>query len=153
MTSSLWGHTEQLWHCPLDPLPVPVTLSTELLGLGNNHNLAPKTTNCTEGWQNSMRGLFLASHPSMWTLFKGIMKDISIQKLVIINSDTANGDKPKAKYRLLAERLSVKVQLYTDDTDKLKYLRVISYITQIDTLQRYQLRLFDSSMCFIKNKK
>ncbi len=44
----------------------------------NALNITAKTTNCLKGWHNSLRALFQASHPSMWTL-RGLRKDIAIQ--------------------------------------------------------------------------
>ena len=89
---------------------------------------APKTTNCTEGWHNALKALFLSAHPSMWTMFRGLRKDIAIQKLVIIQANAAHADSPKPKYKKLAERLRRKVEKYPDELDKLKYLRAISHI-------------------------
>jgi hypothetical protein len=90
---------------------------------------AAKTTNCTEGWHNSLRSLLLASHPSMWTLFCGLQKDMAIQKLTLMNAETANNDRPKMKYKRLAERLSAKVRNYPEQEDKLKYLRAVAHMT------------------------
>ena len=89
---------------------------------------APKTTNCTEGWHNALKALFLSAHPSMWTMFRGLRKDIAIQKLVIIHDNADHADSPKPKYKKLAERLRRKVEKYPDELDKLKYLRAISHI-------------------------
>ena len=89
---------------------------------------APKMTNCTEGWHNALKALFLSAHPSMWTMFRGLRKDIAIQKLVIIQANAAHADSPKPKYKKLAERLRRKVEKYPDELDKLKCLRAISHI-------------------------
>ena len=83
---------------------------------------------CTEGWHNALKALFLSAHPSMWTMFRGLRKDIAIQKLVIIQANAAHADSPKPKYKKLAERLRRKVEKYPDELDKLKYLRAISHI-------------------------
>ena len=83
---------------------------------------ASKTTNCTEGWHNSV-------HPGMWTLFNGIQKDIAIQKLVITNNEQANGDKPQLKYEKLAQRLQSKVETYPDKDNKLKYIRAVAHMS------------------------
>ncbi len=93
-------------------------------------NMASKTTNCTEGWHNSLRALFLASHPSMWTLFRGLKKDMSIQRLIVLNAAIEHNDRPKLKYQELAQRLSDKVSKYQDELDKLKFLRAVAYMTK-----------------------
>ncbi len=85
---------------------------------------------CTEGWQYSLRALFLASHPSMWTLFRGLkMKDIAIQRLTVMNADIEHNDMPTLKYQELAQRLSQKVSRCEEEHDKLKYLRAVAYMT------------------------
>ena len=89
-------------------------------------DMAPKTTNCAEGWHNSLRALFLASHPSMWTLFRGLKKDMSIQRLIVLNAAIEHNDRPKLKYQELAQRLSDKVSKYQDEHDKLKFLRAVA---------------------------
>ena len=103
------------------------------IGLWNHYEHAlrrePKTTNCAEGWHNTLRSLFMASHPSIWTFFRGINKDIAIQRLVIVNDDMANGRRPTKKYADLAQRLSVKVASFHEEVDKLKYLRYVSYMS------------------------
>ena len=73
-------------------------------------NKASKTTNCTEGWHNALRGLFQASHPGVWLLFKGIKKDIALQKMVMVKAATEHGEKAKCKYQMLADRLETKLQ-------------------------------------------
>ncbi len=40
-------------------------------------NKAPKTTHCAEVWHNSLRALFQASHPSIWTLLQGLWNGIA----------------------------------------------------------------------------
>ena len=90
---------------------------------------ASKTTNCTEGWHNALHALFQSSHPGVWKLFDGLRKDIAIQKLVIVKSDTAGEERPKLQYTKLAERLQSKVEMYHQEEDKMKYLRSIAYMT------------------------
>ncbi len=68
-------------------------------------NKALKTPNCTEGWHHSLV-LLLASHSSMWTLFRGLKKDIAIQRLTVINADIEHNGMPKLKYQELVQRLS-----------------------------------------------
>ena len=47
-------------------------------------DMEAKTTNCAEGWHNTLRSLFLASHPSMWTLLRGLKKDTLREQLKVI---------------------------------------------------------------------
>lgn len=92
-------------------------------------NKEAKTTNCVEGWHNALRSLFLSSHPSIWKVLRGLRKDIAVQRLSIIQAVTENGDRPKDKYKRLADRLSSKVECYAHEQDKMKYLRGVSYMT------------------------
>ncbi|XP_076799793.1 uncharacterized protein LOC143444882 [Clavelina lepadiformis] len=41
----------------------------------------PKTINCTEGFHNALKSLFLCSHPNIWSFLDGIKRDIAIQRL------------------------------------------------------------------------
>ncbi len=90
--------------------------------------MAPKTTNTCEGWHNALKSLYMSSHPSMWTMLRGLQKDAAIQKLVLTQHDTAQQDAPKAKYKRIAARLQSMVQEYHNTNDKMKYLRSIAYI-------------------------
>ncbi len=88
-----------------------------------------KTTNACEGWHNSLRSLFLASHPSLWTLLRGLKKDSAIQRLVVANDNVERPDNRRKKYAVLAERLGAKVQSYVTEEDKLKYLRAVAHLS------------------------
>ena len=74
-------------------------------------NKASKITNCTEGWHNALRGLTQVSHPGVWILFKGIQKDIALQKIVMVKAATEHGEKAKCKNQMLADRLETKLQI------------------------------------------
>ena len=74
-------------------------------------NKASKTTNCTEGWHNVLRGLFQVSHPGVWILFQDIQKDIALQKIVMVKAATEHGGKAKCKYQMLADCLESKAQI------------------------------------------
>ncbi len=74
----------------------------------NAINQAPKTTNCTEGFHNALKSIFLASHPSVWAVIRGLKKDIAIQRLVVIEAQMENNDRPKIKYQVIAQRLCQK---------------------------------------------
>ena len=90
---------------------------------------APKTTNCAEGWHSSLRAIFLSSHSSIWNMIRGLKKDMAIQRLIVLNAEVENNDRPKMKYKNLAVGLSEKVAKYIDEQDKLKYLRAVAFIS------------------------
>ncbi len=54
---------------------------------------------------------------------------MAIQRLIVLNAEVENNDRPKMKYQMLANRLSEKVSKYQDEEDKLKFLRAIAYMT------------------------
>ncbi len=58
--------------------------------------------------------------------FKGLKKDMAIQRWIVLNAEVENNDRPKMKYKYLAIRLSEKVAKYEDEQDKLKYLRAVA---------------------------
>ncbi len=67
--------------------------------------LAPKTTNCVEGWHNALKSLYMATHLSVWAMLRGLQKDIAIQWLVVIQADTMNSSQLNQKYKRLAEHM------------------------------------------------
>lgn len=87
-----------------------------------------KTTNCVEGYHNALNSLFLCSHPTMWTFFSGLQKDIAIHRLTVANSDVERNVLQKKKYIKIAEKLSQKVTRFSTEQDKLRYLRAIANI-------------------------
>ncbi|XP_050706630.1 uncharacterized protein LOC126992005 [Eriocheir sinensis] len=89
---------------------------------------APKTTNCTEGFHNSLKSLFMCSHPTMWSFMNGIRKDIAVHRLTMQNAQAVNLERPRNRYVLLANRLAVKVRSYGEEADKLRYLRAIAHM-------------------------
>jgi hypothetical protein len=89
---------------------------------------SPKTTNCTEGWHNSLRSVSVISSQHL-VLLDGLKKDMAIQHFTILKQDAAHGEQPQAKYHSLAVCLANKVSSYHDEEDKMKYLRAISFLT------------------------
>ena len=55
----------------------------------------PKTTNCCEGFHNTLNSLFHYSHPSVWLFLDGLKKDIACHKLALANLRTARSEKKK----------------------------------------------------------
>lgn len=88
----------------------------------------PKTTNCVEGFHNALMSLFHCAHPTVWTLFDRIKKDVSIHRLDIVAVGVANAALPRSKYTRLADRLAEKVAQYPNENDKIRYLRAIAHI-------------------------
>ncbi len=72
--------------------------------------------------------MFLASHPSMWTILRGLKKDMSIHRLTVMQAQIENNDAPK-KYKTLAEKLCQKVNKYEEEQDKLKSLWAVAHIS------------------------
>ena len=62
-------------------------------------------------------------------MIRGLKKDMAIQRLIVLNAEVENNDRPKMKYKNLAVRLSEKVAKYKDEQDKLKYLRAVAFIS------------------------
>ncbi len=91
-------------------------------------NDVPKTTNCCEGFHNSLRSLFLSPHPTIWTLLKGLDRDIGIHRLTLANAEVRNFEKARKKYEDVSRRLQLKVGSYEQEEDKLKYLKAIVHI-------------------------
>ena len=89
---------------------------------------APKTTNCTEGFHNSLRSMFLCAHPTVWTLFNGLKRDIAVHRLSVQNAEVQNIERPRNKYVSLSHRLAAKVENYEHEQDKLRYLRAIAHM-------------------------
>jgi hypothetical protein len=76
---------------------------------------APKTTNCTEGFYNALISLFLAAHPSIWTFFNGLCKDMALHRLTVQNAQVGIPATQRPKYKRVAERLSAVVGRYPED--------------------------------------
>ena len=54
---------------------------------------------------------------------------MAIQRLTVVNAEVANNDRPKDKYKVLADRLREKVSRFEDENDKLKYLRAFAHMS------------------------
>ena len=54
---------------------------------------SPKTTNCCEGFHNGLNALFHCSHPSIWSLFDGLEKDISFHRLTLAKAQMGQPEK------------------------------------------------------------
>ncbi|KFM58704.1 hypothetical protein X975_17494, partial [Stegodyphus mimosarum] len=58
---------------------------------------SPKTTNCCEGFHNSLNSLFHCSHPSIWFLFDGLQRDLACQRLLLSNAQAGRLEIKKKK--------------------------------------------------------
>ena len=62
--------------------------------LWNHHDAAfqqcPKTKNCCERFHNALNSLFHCSHPSIWFLFDGLQRDLSIHRLTLVNTQAGH---------------------------------------------------------------
>ncbi len=83
----------------------------------------PRTTNCCEGWHNSLNSHFLCQHPSVWKLFDGLKEDIAINRLTLAHAQTGVQETRPKKYTMLAQRIREAVNNYPHEQDKLRYLR------------------------------
>lgn len=83
----------------------------------------PKTTNCCEGFHNALNSIFQCSHPSIWSLFDGIRRDIACQRLILANAQTGRPEVKRRKYENLSIQVALVVQDYPNQLNKLCYLR------------------------------
>ncbi|XP_055639888.1 uncharacterized protein LOC129777565 isoform X1 [Toxorhynchites rutilus septentrionalis] len=91
-------------------------------------NESPRTTNSCEGFHNALNSIFHCSHPSVWTLFDGLRRDLACHKLTLVNSETNQLEPTKRKYRKLYAIVASSVEKYHGTKDKLSYLRKIANI-------------------------
>lgn len=86
---------------------------------------SPKTTNCCEGFHNALNSIFNCSHPSVWFLLEGLKKDIACHRLTLGNLRSGRPEVVKKRYAEIASRLSLLVERYECETNKIRYLRNI----------------------------
>ena len=76
--------------------------------------------------------MFRCSHPTVWSLIRGIEKDIAIQRLLLNQANVNNNETQRKKYKKQADQLSEKVSEYPkggSKREKLAYLRSVALIT------------------------
>ena len=59
---------------------------------------------------------------------RGIEKDITRHRLTIEQANVANPEKKRAKYQILANRLSAKIAEYENVKNKVTYLKQVALI-------------------------
>lgn len=105
-----------------DPIfPVRMWNHYEAAVVGN-----PRTTNCCEGFHNSLRAMFHCSHPGMWIFFDGLNKDIAVNKKVLVDAEDGRPEPRRKKFENLNLKVAAAAQGYMNEADKLKYLRKIA---------------------------
>jgi hypothetical protein len=89
-----------------------------------------RSTNSVEGWHHGLQSLFLCSHPSIWTFFDGVLKDIAKQKGAYLQATSGAESVPRKSYRQLMDRVNRAVSGY-GSTDVLTYLNAIAHLSHI----------------------
>ncbi|XP_053148756.1 uncharacterized protein LOC128343547 isoform X2 [Hemicordylus capensis] len=96
----------------------------------NHHDAAleqsPKTTNCCEGFHKALNSLCHCSHPSVWSLFDGLQRDLACHKLTLATVQAGRLAVKKRKYEALHDMVTTSVQQYEQVEDKLNYLRTLA---------------------------
>jgi hypothetical protein len=87
-----------------------------------------RSTNVVEGWHHGLQSLFMCSHPSMWTFFDGLARDIAKQKSAYFQATSGAERVQRKAYRLLADRVNRAVTGY-GNTDALTFLRAIAHLS------------------------
>lgn len=85
-----------------------------------------RTTNCCEGYHNSLRALFNCSHPSMWDLMDGLKKDIALHGKTLVDARNGNPEPTRRKYQKLQRQVMAHVAEYQIAEDKIDYLAKIA---------------------------
>ncbi|XP_065160730.1 uncharacterized protein [Atheta coriaria] len=85
---------------------------------------SPITTG--EGFHNALNSLFHCSHPSVWRLFDGLLRDIGCNKLTLVNALTGQIEVKKKKSENLYIAVSTAAQNYNNADDKVQYLRSLA---------------------------
>ncbi|KAK9512669.1 hypothetical protein O3M35_001043 [Rhynocoris fuscipes] len=70
----------------------------------------PRTTNCCEGYHNSLRALFHCSHPGVWDLLEGLKKDMAIHSKTLADADDGRPQPKRKKYETLNSKVIEAVQ-------------------------------------------
>jgi len=87
-----------------------------------------RTTNSVEGWHYGLQCLFQSHHPTLWTFFEGLKRDMLKQKTVFLQG-TAGAEHPAAKrYRDLHTRFQRSVAAY-GRADVLMYVRAMAHLS------------------------
>lgn len=107
------------------PARYPITMWNHYDDPANN---VPRTTNAVEGYHNGLNSLFLAKHPSVWTLLRGLHKDMALHLKTWVDDQAVNNPAPRLKYALISVRLATKIASYDEAQDKLAYLRAVAHI-------------------------
>lgn len=87
-----------------------------------------RTTNCAEGWHNSLHALFMCNHPTLWKFIDGLQKDCAMQKAAYLQGVTGSQNVTKKVYRQLEERVKRAADSY-GKTNVITYLMSIAHLS------------------------
>ena len=68
------------------------------------------------------------NHPSVWKYFDAVIKDMAIQKKILIDENSGQPGQKKRKYVQLNNQVQDVVSKYETYTNKLKFLRCIGML-------------------------
>lgn len=98
----------------------------------NKHSAAvdgiARTTNSVEGWHNGLQSLFQCQHPTMWTFFEGIKRDMQRQKTSFLQGVSGVDNPSSKRYRQLQVRVQRAVDAY-GRSEILLYLRAMAHLS------------------------
>jgi len=87
-----------------------------------------RTTNSVEGWHNGLQSLFQCQHPTLWTFFQGLQRDMQRQKTSFLHGVTGLDHPSSKRYRALEARVHRSVAAY-GRAEILLYLRSMAYLS------------------------
>src|SRR6476469_3445322 len=87
-----------------------------------------RTTNSVEGWHHGLQSLFQCQHPTMWTFFQGLQRDMQRQKTSFMQRVTGLEHPSRKRYRALEVRVERAVAAY-GRADILLYLRALAHLS------------------------
>ena len=97
----------------------------------NKHTAAvdgiARTTNSVEGWHHGLQSLFQCQHPTMWTFFEGIQRDLQRQRTAFLHGVSGLEHPSRKRYRLLEARVNRAVTAY-GRSEILMYLRAMAHL-------------------------
>ena len=89
-----------------------------------------RTTNAVEGWHFALQALFQCHHPTLWTFFKGIERDIQMQRTSLLQGIAGSQPSVPKRYQTQKTRVKNAVERYSS-SEVLVYLRAIVYLSHI----------------------
>lgn len=87
-----------------------------------------RTTNSVEGWHHGLQSVFQCQHPTMWTFFQGLQRDMQRQKTSFMQGITGLEHPARKRYRALEARVERAVAAY-GRAEILLYLRALAHLS------------------------